>query len=118
LISASATYYIFQTETFNQNITLYDAAYPITYPAESNVRSGSLYGATNQLSGSMIIPAVSNVRFGVPVDNTTGSAILTPQDILNYATQNLTGSNTIGARLKNIATVQTTAATIAAFKGK
>jgi hypothetical protein len=118
LISASATYYIFQTETFNQNITLYDAAYPITYPAESNVRSGSLYGATNQLSGSMIIPAVSNVRFGVPVDNTTGSATLTSQDIFDYAVASLTGSNIIGARLQNIATVQTTAATIAAFKGK
>lgn len=118
LISASATYYTFQTETFNQNITLYDAAYPITYPAESNVRSGSLYGATNQLSGSMIIPAISNVRFGVPVDNTTGSATLTPQDIFDYAVASLTGSNTIGARLQNIATTQTTAATIAAFKGK
>jgi hypothetical protein len=117
-ISSSATYYTFQTETFNQNITLYDAAYPITYPAESNVRSGSLYGATNQLSGSMIIPAVSNVRFGVPVDNTTGSATLTPQDIFDYAVSALTVTNTIGARLQNISTTQTAAATVAAFKGK
>jgi hypothetical protein len=52
------------------------------------------------------------------VDNVTGSATLTPQDILTYAVSSLTGSNTIGARLQNIATVQTTAATIAAFKGK
>jgi hypothetical protein len=66
----------------------------------------------------MIIPSTSSVRYGVPVDNITGSAAVTPQDILNYATQNLTGSNTIGSRLKNIATTQTTAATIAAFKGK
>jgi hypothetical protein len=43
---------------------------------------------------------------------------LTPQDILTYAVSSLTGSNSIGARLQNIATVQTTAATIAAFKGK
>jgi hypothetical protein len=43
---------------------------------------------------------------------------LTPQDILTYAVSSLTGSNTIGARLQNIATTQTTAATIAAFKGK
>lgn len=118
LISASATYYTFQTETFNQNITLYDAAYPITYPADSDVRSGSLYGATNQLSGSMIIPATSDVRFGVPVDNTTGSATLTPQDIFDYAVTSLNVTNTIGARLQNISTTQTAAATIAAFKGK
>jgi hypothetical protein len=117
-ISTSATYYTFQTETFNQNITLYDPVYPITYPSESDVRSGSLYGATNQLSGSMVIPAASNVRFGVPVDNTTGSATLTPQNIFDYPVSSLTGSNTIGERLKSISTVQTTAATIAAFKGK
>jgi hypothetical protein len=43
---------------------------------------------------------------------------LTPQDIFDFAAQNLTGSNTIGERAKNIATIQTTAATIAAFKGK
>jgi hypothetical protein len=66
----------------------------------------------------MSVPSSSNVRYGVPVDATTGSATLTPQDIFDFATQNLTGSNTIGSRLQNISTVQTTAATIAAFKGK
>ena len=50
--------------------------------------------------------------------NVTGSATLTPHDVLNYAVSSLTGSNTIGARLQNISTTQTTAATIAAFKGK
>ena len=117
-ISSSATYYDIQSETFNQDVILYDPSYPITFPPTSSVRSGSLYGATNQLTGSMIVPSPSDVRYGVPVDNTTGSATLTPQDIFDFATQNLTGSNTIGARLQNISTVQTTAATIAAFKGK
>jgi hypothetical protein len=117
-ISSSATYYDIQSETFNQDVILYDPAYPITFPPTSSVRSGSLYGATNQLTGSMIVPSPSDVRYGVPVDNTTGSATLTPQDVFDFATQNLTGSNTIGARLQNISTVQTTAATIAAFKGK
>jgi hypothetical protein len=117
-ISSSATYYDIQSETFNQDVILYDPAYPITYPTESNVRSGSLYGATNQFSGSMIVPATSSVRYGVTVDNVTGSATLTPQDIFDYAVSALTGSNTIGARLQNISTTQTTAATIAAFKGK
>jgi hypothetical protein len=117
-MSSSVSYYEFQTETFPKDIILYDSNYPATFPSASDVRSGSLYGTTNQLSGSMAVPATSSVRYGVPVDNITGSATLTSQDILNYATQNLTGSNTIGARLKNISTVQTTAATIAAFKGK
>jgi hypothetical protein len=116
--SDSRPTYTFQSDTFNKDVTFYDASYTSSLPAQTNVRSGSIYGGSNEFSGSMIIPATSSVRYGVPVDNTTGSATLTPQDILTYAVSSLTGSNTIGARLQNIATVQTTAATIAAFKGK
>jgi hypothetical protein len=118
LVSNSTPTYTLEIDTFPREVTFYDTSFTSSLPTQSNVRSGSLYGGTNQFSGSMIIPSASNVRYGVPVDTVTGSATLTPQDILTYATQNLTGSNTIGARLKNIATTQTTAATIAAFKGK
>jgi hypothetical protein len=118
LISNSTPTYTLEIDTFPREVTFYDVAFTSSLPTQSNVRSGSLYGGSAEFSGSMVIPSTSSVRYGVPVDNITGSATLTPQDILNYATQNLTGSNTIGARLKNIATVQTTAATIAAFKGK
>ena len=118
LVSTSTPTYTFQTDTFGKNVTFYDASFTSSLPSQTNVRSGSIYGGSNEFSGSMIVPATSSVRYGVPIDNMTGSATLTLQDILNYATQNLTGSNTIGARLKNISTVQTTAATIAAFKGK
>jgi hypothetical protein len=118
LISTSTPTYTLQSDTFNKNITFYDTSFTSSLPSQTNVRSGSLYGGLNEFSGSMIIPPTSSVRYGVPVDNVTGSVTLTPQDILNYAVSSLTGSNTIGARLQNIATVQTTTATIAAFKGK
>jgi len=118
LVSTSTPTYTLQTDTLFKNLILYDTSYTSSLPAQNNVRSGSSYGGTNEFSGSMVVPTPANVRYGVPVDNTTGSATLTPQDILNYAVSSLTGSNTIGARLQNIATVQTTAATIAAFKGK
>lgn len=118
LISTVPCAYDISADTFPKDVMFYDTSYTSSLPAQTNVRSGSIYGGTNQFSGSMVIPSASNVRYGVPVDTVTGSAILTPQDILNYAVQNLTGSNSIGARLKNIATTQTTAATIAAFKGK
>jgi hypothetical protein len=118
LVSNSTPTYTLEIDTFPREVTFYDVAFTSSLPAQTNVRSGSLYGGSAEFSGSMIIPSTSSVRYGVPVDNITGSATLTPQDILNYATQNLTGSNSIGARLKNIATTQTTAATIAAFKGK
>ena len=118
LISNSTPTYTLSSDTFPRNVTFYDAAFTSSLPSQTNVRSGSLYGGSNEFSGSMIVPSTSSVRYGVPVDNTTGSATLTPQHIFDFATQNLTGSNTIGSRLQNISTVQTTAATIAAFKGK
>ena len=118
LISTSTPTYTLQTDTFGRNVTFYDAAFTSSLPAQTNVRSASLYGGTNEFSGSMSVPTSSSVRYGVPIDASTGSAILTPQNIFDYAVSSLTGSNTIGSRLQNISTVQTTAATIAAFKGK
>lgn len=118
LVSNSTPTYTLQTDTLNKNITLYDISFTSSLPTQTDVRSGSLYGGSNELSGSMSIPASSSVRYGVLIDTTTGSATLTPQDIFDYAVYSLTGSNTIGSRLQNIATTQTTAATIAAFKGK
>lgn len=118
LISNSTPTYTLQSNTFPRSVTFYDSAYTSSLPTQTNVRSGSLYGGSNEFSGSMVVPLTSSVRYGVPVDNVIGSATLTPQNIFDFATQNLTGSNTIGERLKNISTVQTTAATIAAFKGK
>jgi hypothetical protein len=118
LINNSPATYTLQTETFNQNITLGELA-SLNYPTASNVRSGSVYGNTNQFTGTMIIPPANTVYYGVPVDTTTGSATtITPQEIFDCAISLLTGSNTIGARLQNISTTQTTAAVIAAFKGK
>ena len=119
VISNSTPYFEFQSDSYNnRDIFFYDASYTSSLPAQSNVRSGSLYGSANEFSGSMIVPSASDVRYGVPVDNITGSATITPQNIFDFAVQNLTGSNTIGERAKNISTIQTTAATIAAFKGK
>jgi hypothetical protein len=118
LISNVPCSYELQSDTFPRDVIFYDTSFTSSLPTQTNVRSGSLYGGTNQFSGSMVVPSTGSVRYGVPVDNTTGSAILTPQDILDYVVSSLTGSNSIGSRLQNIATVQTTAATIAAFKGK
>lgn len=42
-------------------------------PARTNVRSGTLYGYNNELSGSLAIPPVQAVQYGVAVDNTTGT---------------------------------------------
>jgi hypothetical protein len=60
--------------------TLIDATANAAMPAASNVRSGVSY-ASGALTGSCAVPAASSVGFGVPVDNTTGTAVLTPAAI-------------------------------------
>lgn len=45
-------------------------------PAASNVRKPVVYGYSNQLTGTMAVPSAGSVASGVPVDNTTGTAIL------------------------------------------
>lgn len=83
-------------------------------PSVTDVRNGVTY-QSGAKTGTAFIPSPSSVAFGVPVDNTTGSAVLTAENIWNTQLNTMTTSGSIGERLKNVATVQTTAAQIAAF---
>ena len=60
-----------------------------SYPVESDVRSGVLY--RNETSvGTLIVPNSGSVAYGVPVDDTVGTAVLsasTIQDLLQSALQ-------------------------------
>jgi hypothetical protein len=49
-------------------------------PAATDVRDGVSY-ASGALTGSCKVPAAASTAFGVPVDNTTGTAVLTPAAI-------------------------------------
>jgi hypothetical protein len=112
LISGSTPTWTFDTETVGTQRTLYTDRDPQTYPSASNVRSGITYGATNEITGVVIIPPTSSVTQGVLVDNTTGSASFTIQNAWTTPTSSLTGSTAIGTRLKNTATVANVAAAI------
>jgi hypothetical protein len=83
-------------------------------PIPANVRNGITY-ALGSLTGTLAVPSPSSVALGVATDNTTGSAVLTPDAIWDYATANLTDPNSIGARLKNVSTVETTGEQLEAF---
>jgi len=50
-------------------------------PATSNVRSGTVYGPSSELTGTCAVPAAGSVALGVAVDNTTGTAVLTQADV-------------------------------------
>lgn len=83
-------------------------------PATSDVRFGVVYASGSQ-TGTLRVPPPESVAYGVLTDNTTGSAILTAAAIWNTQQDTMTVSGSIGERLRNVATVQTTAAQIASF---
>jgi hypothetical protein len=91
----------------------------IDAPTANNVRLGVSYG-NGAYTGTCAIPSASNVALNIPFDTgSVGTAFISANDITNQVwgslTANLTGSNTIGERLKNAATVSTTGAQIASF---
>jgi hypothetical protein len=76
-------------------------------PSAANVRFGIVYNSGNT-TGTCRVPAASSVAYGVPVDATTGTAVLTPDAIWNALTSGMTTSGSIGERLKNASTVTST----------
>jgi hypothetical protein len=80
-------------------------------PIPSDVRDGVSY-ALNTFTGTLKVPPTASVAFGVPVDNTTGVALLTGDSWIAAISSS---NDPFAERLKNVATVQTTAAQIAAF---
>lgn len=78
-------------------------------PIPANVRSGVTYLEGN-LVGTMAIPNAANVAFGIPVDNTTGTAALDAAGIWAVPLTSINTLNSIGRRVKNAATVETTGA--------
>ena len=96
-------------------------AYSTSYvPHVSSVALGTAYAAVSslsgvdvnipvQLSGTMVVPSEASVSFGTLVGQTTGTAIHTSeqlQQVWNTNINTLTAANSLGARLKNAATVQ------------
>jgi hypothetical protein len=79
-------------------------------PSVTDVRNGVNFGTSSV--GSLIVPTVDNVRKGVPTDNTVGTAELTAQDLFDAITAS---ADPVAERLRNVATVETTAGTVAAF---
>lgn len=84
-------------------------------PDDDDVRLGTVYGA-GSFQGTLAVPPANRVSTGVPVDNTVGTGTITAQDVWDHLTTNMTTPNSIGERLKNAATVDTTGSQIASFQ--
>ena len=111
LINTTSNLNTYTTST-NTVKSLYSAGYSTGHPSTENVRNGTVYGPSSELTGTLKVPTVENVRKGVLTDNTVGTAELTAQDLFNAIT---VSSDPIAERLRNVATVETTAGTVSAF---
>jgi hypothetical protein len=113
-IDTATSSWLFQIST-GGNRTLYAAGVALGNPATSNVRFGTTYGASNELTGTLRVPSASNVLSGVLTDNTTGTLLMTPADFWNYLISSGFTANSIGDRLQNASTVATTGGQIASY---
>lgn len=93
-----------ETSAF-QDVTLFTALSTNIVPPVSSVRQGTVYNL-GDYTGTCIIPSVSSVLQGVSVDNSVGIAALQPQTIWNYSTLSATDVDSLGGRLKEVATAQ------------
>lgn len=101
-------------DDYNISRTLIDATSATNlYPLSSDVRYGISYAGGN-LTGSCYVPSPSAVTYSVPVDDTTGQAVLSINDLLNFNVEDA-GSNSIWKRLKNCSTVSSTGGQLAAL---
>jgi len=113
-IDTNTSTWLFQIST-GGNRTLYAAGVALGNPATTNVRFGTTYGASSELTGTLRVPSAANVLSGVLTDNTTGTLLMTPSDFWNYLIASGFTANSIGDRLQNSATVATTGGQIAAY---
>jgi len=92
---------------------LYSADTTPNLPATTNVRSGVTFGPALSLTGTMVVPAASDVRENVPVDNSVGTAELTSADIISGINAS---SDPLAVRLKNALTDVTAGNIISQYK--
>jgi hypothetical protein len=74
-LDAAVTEWEFRKSNLTTN-TLYTPGVATGHPATNNVRTGIVYGPTNNLTGTCAVPPAAAVSLGVPVDNTVGTASL------------------------------------------
>lgn len=81
--SPSGTYMEVRTSNLLSTRNLYTADYTsaLHMPDTGDVRSGVVYGPSDELTGTCAVPPAGSVALGVPVDATTGTAALTQQAI-------------------------------------
>ena len=113
-IDTNTSSWLFQISTGGDR-TLYAAGVALGNPVTTDVRLGTVYGASSELTGTLIVPSPSNVLQGVGTDATVGTLLMTPADFWNYLISSGFTADSIGDRLQNVSTVATTGGQIASY---
>ena len=79
-LGSASTYWLIRDYNLNAR-NLYTADTIGGNPAIANVRHGTVYGPSNELTGTCHVPGAASVLSGVPVDATVGTAALAAADI-------------------------------------
>jgi hypothetical protein len=123
LIPTTNSYIEFRDETTNGALSpgaiapatrLVSPATIADNPIPANVRFGTVYSIGSQ-TGTLRMPHPNQVTYGVAVDNTFGNAVLTAASVWDYLVASITVENSIGMRLKNVATPQSVGEQLEAF---
>ena len=86
----------------------------VDLPSISDVRSGTIYGSGNY-TGTLAVPLPSQVALGIATDNTTGTGVLSASDVWSEQVSSITTPGSIGERLKNASTVESTGDQLESF---
>jgi hypothetical protein len=113
-IDTNTSTWLYQISTGGDR-TLYAAGVALGNPAVTNVRLGTVYGASSEFTGTLSMPTPATVLLGVLTDATTGTLLMTPADFWNYLIASGFTANSIGDRLQNASTVATTGGQIASY---
>jgi hypothetical protein len=102
-----AMFLVQPTGTPNPTYNLVTPDTLVDLPAGDDVRLGTVYGA-GSFQGTLAVPPADRVSIGVPVDDTVGTGTINAKDVWDYSISNLNATNSIGKRLKNASTVDST----------
>jgi hypothetical protein len=106
-----SVFYIGLTPTYT-DIALYPASTLENPPAETDVRSGVVYGIGDVYTGTLAVPPPASVALNVPVDDTVGELITatTPADFIAALK-----ADDLGKRMGKCATTEELDSTVAAY---
>lgn len=91
---------------------LYDRPDTGELPGPADVREGVTFNTGLADTGTLVVPDPAHVRYGIETDDTVGTGVVVAEDVWAVDVDELTTG--IGARVRNVSTVETTGEQIAA----